>query len=177
MSKDGTRVPYFLVGKDLTSSSKSTKPRPTCLYGYGGFEISLTPSYMAIAGQQWIEKGGIFALANIRGGGEFGPQWHQAALKENRPKAYEDFEACGMDLISSGVTTKEMLGISVVSYGALFHFVQYLLVHRSLFMSCSVSIVTKQIMMSFCCIYSIEPNLDPLLTPSQVAWAVPTVGF
>ncbi|CAD7948846.1 unnamed protein product [Amoebophrya sp. A25] len=117
-SKDGTRVPYFLVGKDLDLSGKGA-PRPTTLYGYGGFEISLTPSYMAIAGFQWIEKGGVFALANIRGGGEFGPKWHQAALKENRPRAYEDFEAVGKDLLSSGIAGKGMLGCMGGSNGGL----------------------------------------------------------
>eukprot|EP00392_Amoebophrya_sp_AT5.2_P005027 g5036.t1 len=116
-SADGTQIPYFLVGKDLDKTAAA--PRPTVLYGYGGFEISLTPSYMAIAGRQWIEKGGIFALANIRGGGEFGPEWHQAALKKNRLKAYEDFEACGKDLVDAGLTKDEMLGCMGGSNGGL----------------------------------------------------------
>jgi prolyl oligopeptidase len=87
-SKDGTKVPYFLIGKDLGSDS-SKKVRPTLLYGYGGFEIAYPPFYGAVTGLAWLEKGGAFALANIRGGGEFGPQWHQAALQKNRPRAYE----------------------------------------------------------------------------------------
>ena len=81
-SKDGTKIPYFLIGKDLSSSEEEAKnePKPTLLYGYGGFEISFTPFYGAVTGAAWIERGGIFALGNIRGGGEFGPKWHQAAL-------------------------------------------------------------------------------------------------
>jgi len=82
MSKDGTKVPYFLVKDDVKSSSDS----PTLLYGYGGFEISMTPRYSGVLGQTWLEKGGIYVDANIRGGGEYGPRWHQAALKENRQK-------------------------------------------------------------------------------------------
>lgn len=91
-SKDGTKVPYFLVGKDLPvegSSPATTAIRPTLLYGYGGFEISFPPFYGAVTGLAWLDKGGAFALANIRGGGEFGPKWHQAALQAKRPRAYE----------------------------------------------------------------------------------------
>ena len=89
-SADGTQVPYFLVSREDAPLDGST---PTLLYGYGGFEISLTPGYAATVGVGWLEKGGVYVQANIRGGGEFGPRWHQAALKEKRHKAYEDFEA------------------------------------------------------------------------------------
>ena len=89
------------------------------LYGYGGFEISMVPSYSATAGVGWLEKGGVYVVANIRGGGEFGPKWHQAALKANRPKAYEDFAAVAEDLIARKVTTPAHLGIQGGSNGGL----------------------------------------------------------
>src|SRR5690606_9044735 len=96
-SKDGTKVPYFLVRpKDLAFDGKA----PTLLYGYGGFEISMTPAYSGSIGKGWLEKGGVYVLANIRGGGEYGPRWHQAALKANRHKAYEDFAAIADDLVA-----------------------------------------------------------------------------
>ncbi len=89
-SKDGTQIPYF-----VTCAKNLAGPASTVLYGYGGFEISMTPSYSANFGLLWLTKGGVFVVANIRGGGEFGPAWHQAALKENRQKAYDDFQAVG----------------------------------------------------------------------------------
>ena len=85
-SKDGTRVPYFVVHD---RAMKLDGSNPTLLYGYGGFEISLTPSYSGGMGRAWLEKGGVYVVANIRGGGEYGPRWHQAALKQNRHKAYD----------------------------------------------------------------------------------------
>jgi len=116
MSKDGTRVPYFLVRpKDL----KLDGTAPTLLYGYGGFEISLTPAYSGSVGKGWLEKGGVYAVANIRGGGEYGPRWHQAALKANRHKAYEDFAAVAQDLIARKVTSTPHLGIQGGSNGGL----------------------------------------------------------
>ena len=115
-SKDGTRVPYFLVRpKDL----KPDGTAPTLLYGYGGFEISLTPAYSGSVGKGWLEKGGVYAVANIRGGGEYGPRWHQAALKANRHKAYEDFAAVAQDLIARKVTSTKHLGIQGGSNGGL----------------------------------------------------------
>ena len=115
-SADGTRVPYFLVSKKDIPLDGST---PTLLYGYGGFEISLTPGYAASTGAAWLEKGYAYVQANIRGGGEFGPRWHQAALKENRNKAYEDFEACAQDLIARGITSASKLGCQGGSNGGL----------------------------------------------------------
>ena len=115
-SADGTQVPYFLVAPKGLPLDGST---PTLLYGYGGFEISLTPSYAATVGVGWLEKGGVYAQANIRGGGEFGPKWHQAALKEKRHKAYEDFEAVAKDLIARGVTSAARLGCQGGSNGGL----------------------------------------------------------
>ena len=116
ISADGTRVPYFQVAaKDLTLDGKN----PTILYGYGGFEVSMTPSYMANYGDSWLNKGGVWILANIRGGGEFGPKWHQAALKANRHKAYEDFIAVAEDLIERKVTSTEHLGTMGGSNGGL----------------------------------------------------------
>nr|WP_246123057.1 prolyl oligopeptidase family serine peptidase [Luteimonas wenzhouensis] len=115
-SKDGTRVPYFLVRpKDLAYDGSN----PTLLYGYGGFEISLTPGYSGGVGKGWLEKGGVYAVANIRGGGEYGPRWHQAALKQNRHRAYEDFAAVAQDLIDRRITSPAHLGIRGGSNGGL----------------------------------------------------------
>lgn len=115
-SKDGTRVPYFLV---RPKNLKLDGTAPTLLYGYGGFEISLTPAYSGSVGKGWLEKGGVYAVANIRGGGEYGPRWHQAALKANRHKAYEDFAAVAQDLIARKVTSTKHLGIQGGSNGGL----------------------------------------------------------
>jgi prolyl oligopeptidase len=115
-SKDGTKVPYFLVAKKgLRRNGKN----PTVLYGYGGFEVSMTPSYLATIGESWLEKGGVYVVANIRGGGEFGPKWHQAALKDKRHKAYEDFIAVAEDLIARKITSTPHLGILGGSNGGL----------------------------------------------------------
>ncbi|MEM7454049.1 MAG: prolyl oligopeptidase family serine peptidase [Planctomycetota bacterium] len=115
-SKDGTRIPYFMVAR---SDIELDGSNPTLLYGYGGFEISLTPRYSATVGRAWTSQGGVYVVANIRGGGEYGPRWHQAALKENRLRAYEDFAAVGEDLISRGVTSSRRLGIQGGSNGGL----------------------------------------------------------
>jgi len=115
-SLDGTKVPYFLVcSKDMPLDGST----PTLLYGYGGFEISLTPGYSAGCGCAWLEKGYAYVQANIRGGGEYGPRWHQAALKENRNKAYEDFEAVARDLVARGITSPSKLGCQGGSNGGL----------------------------------------------------------
>jgi prolyl oligopeptidase len=115
-SQDGTRIPYFQVSRtDLALDGKN----PTLLYGYGGFEVSMLPDYRGGIGAAWLEKGGVYVVANIRGGGEFGPRWHQAALKENRHKAYEDFIAVGEDLIRRKVTSTPHLGIQGGSNGGL----------------------------------------------------------
>ncbi|GAA1875494.1 prolyl oligopeptidase family serine peptidase [Myceligenerans crystallogenes] len=115
-SDDGTRVPYFLVGRaDVLDRGDA----PTMLYGYGGFEISLTPGYSGGIGRAWLERGGVYAVANIRGGGEYGPAWHQAALREHRHRAYEDFAAVARDLVASGVTTPARLGMEGRSNGGL----------------------------------------------------------
>jgi prolyl oligopeptidase len=92
---------------------------PTLLYGYGGFEISSTSGYNAAVGKAWLERGGVYAVANIRGGGEFGPSWHRAALKENRQRAYDDFLAVAEDLIARRVTSPGRLGIQGGSNGGL----------------------------------------------------------
>lgn len=117
VSQDGTRIPYFQVAKERGSLPKA--PRPALLYGYGGFDVSLLPSYNAITGLAWIEKGGVFVVANIRGGGEYGPQWHKAALRENRHRAYQDFVAVARDLVARGVTTPAQLGAQGGSNGGL----------------------------------------------------------
>jgi prolyl oligopeptidase len=115
-SKDGTKVPYFQVSKkDLALDGDN----PTLLYGYGGFEVSLVPGYSGGVGASWLEPGGVYVVANIRGGGEFGPSWHQAALKADRNKAYEDFAAVALDLVARKVTDKDHLGIQGGSNGGL----------------------------------------------------------
>lgn len=114
VSADGTSIPYFVV-----RAKNAAGPAPMILYGYGGFEISETPSYWASMGRLWLPKGGAFAIANIRGGGEFGPAWHQAALKQNRQKAYDDFIAIAEDMIKRGLTTPRQLGIMGGSNGGL----------------------------------------------------------
>jgi prolyl oligopeptidase len=115
-SKDGTKVPYFLVmNKDIKLDSSN----PTLLYGYGGFEVSMRPNYSSLRGSAWLTKGGVYALANIRGGGEYGPNWHQSALKNNRHKSYEDFEAIAKDLIAKKITSPQHLGAQGGSNGGL----------------------------------------------------------
>jgi prolyl oligopeptidase len=116
VSKDGTRIPYFQVAR---RGLKTDGTNPTLLYGYGGFEISMTPGYRAAVGAAWLERGGVFVLANIRGGGEFGPTWHQAALKDKRQRAYDDFIAVGEDLVRRRVTAPRHLGIQGGSNGGL----------------------------------------------------------
>ncbi|WP_422116796.1 prolyl oligopeptidase family serine peptidase [Brachybacterium sp. UNK5269] len=117
VSEDGTRIPYFEIAR--TDREDSGRPAPTLLYGYGGFEISLTPSYLGAIGKAWLERGGTYVLANIRGGGEYGPRWHQAALKENRHRAYEDFSSVAKDLLERGVTDREHLAVRGGSNGGL----------------------------------------------------------
>ena len=115
-SRDGTKVPYFVVmRKDARLNGKN----PTVLYGYGGFEVSLKPSYSAVAGEAWLAQGGVYVLANIRGGGEFGPRWHQAALKDQRQRAFDDFISVAQDLIKRKVTSPRHLGIMGGSNGGL----------------------------------------------------------
>ncbi|HVN45072.1 MAG TPA: prolyl oligopeptidase family serine peptidase [Steroidobacteraceae bacterium] len=114
VSSDGTRIPYF-----ITRARNLAGPAPTVLYGYGGFEVSETPSYSANFGMLWMTRGGVFAVANIRGGGEYGPAWHQAALGANRQKAFEDFQAVAQDLVRRGITTPAQLGIMGGSNGGL----------------------------------------------------------
>ena len=115
-SSDGTLVPYFVVAR---RNSAAGTANPTLLYGYGGFEVSLKPFYSGMTGAAWLETGGTYVLANIRGGGEFGPRWHQAALRQHRQRAFDDFIAVGEDLIARGVTTPPQLGIMGGSNGGL----------------------------------------------------------
>lgn len=115
-SADGTRVPYFLV---LPKGFEADGTTPTLLYGYGGFQISRPPTYSATVGHSWLAKGGAYVMANIRGGGEYGPRWHHAAMLENRQRAYDDFIAIAKDLVSRKVTSPEHLGIRGGSNGGL----------------------------------------------------------
>ena len=116
-SADGTMIPYFVVHKaDMPLDGSN----PTLLYGYGGFESSLLPGYSATVGKLWLERGGVYVIANTRGGGEFGPRWHEAALQENRQRAHEDFQAVALDLIARDITSQPKLGIMGGSQGGLF---------------------------------------------------------
>ena len=115
-SKDGTRIPYFQVSKQ---GLKLDGRNPTLLYGYGGFKISMLPNYSAGLGSAWLERGGVYILANIRGGGEFGPTWHYAARKQNRQRAYDDFIAVAEDLVARKLTSSAHLGIQGGSNGGL----------------------------------------------------------
>jgi prolyl oligopeptidase len=115
-SRDGTKVPYFLVWpKDARADGNN----PTLLYGYGGFEVSQQPMYSGTIGRGWTGRGGVFAVANIRGGGEFGPGWHQAAVKAGKQKSYDDFAAVAEDLIATRVTRPARLGMQGGSNGGL----------------------------------------------------------
>ncbi len=115
-SKDGTQVPYFLVTpKGFEADGKA----PTLIGGYGGFQVSRLPAYSGTLGHSWLERGGVYVLANIRGGGEYGPAWHQAALREKRQNAYDDFIAVAEDLIDRGITSPDHLGIRGGSNGGL----------------------------------------------------------
>jgi len=116
VSRDGTRIPYFQVARNSLAAGGGN---PTLLYGYGGFEVSLRPGYDALNGAGWLEKGGVYVVANIRGGGEFGPAWHQAALREHRQRAYDDFIAVAEDLVRRGITSPRHLGIEGGSNGGL----------------------------------------------------------
>jgi len=124
-SADGQSVPYFLIGrKDVLEDGDA----PTILYGYGGFQIPILPVYYenpsrpqhgALAGRMWISRGGVLAISNLRGGGEFGPRWHQSALRENRQRAYDDYFAIAEQLIESGITAADKLGALGRSNGGL----------------------------------------------------------
>ncbi len=121
-SKDGTKVPYFVVHP---KNMRRDGSNPTVLYSYGGFEVSLTPFYSEDVGKLWLEKGGVFVLANIRGGGEFGPAWHEAGLKTHRQVIYDDFASVAQDLITRKITSPRRLGIQGGSNGGLLMGVEF----------------------------------------------------
>jgi prolyl oligopeptidase len=121
-STDGTKIPYFLVHR---RDIKLDGNNPTLLYAYGGFEASQTPAYSPTTGKLWLEKGGVYALANIRGGGEFGPKWHEAGLGTKRQIIYDDFAAVAKDMIARHVTSPRRLGIRGGSNGGLLMGVQF----------------------------------------------------
>jgi prolyl oligopeptidase len=121
VSKDGTRVPYFLVHRKDRPLDGST---PTLMTAYGGFDVSRTPFYLGSTGKLWLERGGAYVLANIRGGGEFGPAWHEAGLKTHRQVIYDDFAGVAQDLFKRGVTSPRRLGIQGGSNGGLLMGVQ-----------------------------------------------------
>jgi prolyl oligopeptidase len=115
-SSDGTKIPYTVIAKEETLDAG---PAPAVQYGYGGFEISILPTYSAVSGKLWVERGGVYVIANIRGGGEYGPNWHQAGLKQKRQIIYDDFQAVSEDMIERGITTADQLGILGGSNGGL----------------------------------------------------------
>ncbi|WP_233205177.1 prolyl oligopeptidase family serine peptidase [Alkalicaulis satelles] len=119
-SADGTMIPYFIV-----RSAGTDGPQPTLLYAYGGFQVSMNPSYSGVMGRSWLENGGTYVLANIRGGGEFGPAWHQAGLRTNRQRIFDDLIAVAEDLIRTGETTAPQLGVMGGSNGGLLTGVMY----------------------------------------------------
>lgn len=115
-SRDGTKIPYFIVkpaGMELTGETA------TLMTGYGGFQIPRLPGYLGATGKMWLEKGGAYVVANLRGGGEFGPLWHQTAIRENKQRTWDDFIAVGEDLVARGFTSPEHLGIQGGSQGGL----------------------------------------------------------
>ncbi|HEY7852451.1 MAG TPA: prolyl oligopeptidase family serine peptidase, partial [Caulobacteraceae bacterium] len=116
VSKDGTRVPYWLVRPKAMKFDGST---PTQMFGYGGFLVSETPTYRPELGKLWLERGGAYVLANIRGGGEYGPAWHEAALREHRQRAFDDFAAVARDVIGRKITSPRRLGIYGRSNGGV----------------------------------------------------------
>ncbi len=115
-SKDGTQVPYFLISR---KAIKLDGKNPTILTGYGGFGISLLPIYMSVSGRLWLEKGGVFAFSNIRGGGEYGVKWHMSAVREKKQNSFDDFISIAENLIKTGVTSPKHLGIRGGSNGGL----------------------------------------------------------
>jgi prolyl oligopeptidase len=116
ISRDGTRIPYFVAMRD---DVRLDGRNPTLLYGYGGFEITMLPRYSGGFGKGWLEPGGVLVMANLRGGGEFGPQWHRAAQRENKQRTWDDFVAVAEDLIRRGITSPRHLGIMGGSQGGL----------------------------------------------------------
>jgi prolyl oligopeptidase len=135
-STDGTRIPYFVVhpkGMKLDGSN------PTILYAYGGFQVSLTPAYSGTVGKLWLERGGVYVVANIRGGGEFGPAWHDAALKTHRQLAWDDFAAVAKDLIARGITSPRRLGAQGGSNGGLLMGVEFIQ-HPELFRAVDIQV-------------------------------------
>ncbi len=122
VSADGTHVPYFIVHP---KNMKFDGSNPTLLYAYGGFAVSMTPNYNAILGKLWLERGGVYVLANIRGGGEFGPAWHDAGLTIHRQRIYDDFAAVARDLFAKRVTSPRRLGIQGGSNGGLLMGVEF----------------------------------------------------
>jgi prolyl oligopeptidase len=121
-SKDGTRIPYFVIHP---AAMKLDGRNPTILKAYGGFQLSCTPYYLGVIGKLWLERGGTFVLANIRGGNEFGPAWHEAGLKTHRQRIYDDFAAVAADLVARKITSPQNLGIQGASNGGLLMGVQF----------------------------------------------------
>ncbi|NCP19950.1 MAG: S9 family peptidase [Erythrobacter sp.] len=115
-SPDGTKIPYFLVKPKGMAMDGST---PVLMGGYGGFQVPRLPGYLGSTGKMWLERGNAYVLANIRGGGEFGPNWHQSAIRENKQRTWDDFIAVGRDLVARGITSPEHLGVEGGSQGGL----------------------------------------------------------
>src|SRR5262249_2467772 len=121
-SSDGTSIPYFVI---RPKTMKLDGSNPTLLYGYGGFQVSMLPAVSAAIGKVWLETGGVYVLANIRGGGEFGPAWHEAGLKTKRQLIFDDFAAVAKALIARKITSPRRLGIQSGSNGGLLMGVEF----------------------------------------------------
>jgi prolyl oligopeptidase len=116
VSADGERIPYFVVAP---RGFEANGTNPTLMFAYGGFEVPYPPHYSGLVGSAWLARGGVYVVANIRGGGEFGPRWHQAALRENRQRAFDDLIAVAEDLVERKITSPRHLGIRGGSNGGL----------------------------------------------------------
>jgi prolyl oligopeptidase len=115
-SKDGTKIPYFVIRPKGAKMDGST---PTLLYGYGGFQVPMVPAYLGTTGKIWLEQGNAYVVANLRGGGEFGPEWHQTAQGQNKQRTWDDFIGVAEDLHRRGLTSPRRLGVMGGSQGGL----------------------------------------------------------
>ncbi len=174
VSKDGTKIPYFVV-RPKGAPNPAT---PTMMFGYGGFQVSYPPVYKPELGKLWLERGGAYVIANIRGGGEFGPAWHQAALQDNRQRAFDDFAAVAADLATRRITSAKHLGIYGRSNGGVLTTVS-LTQHPELFNA----VVIESPLTDMLRYHELPPGAswmgeygDPRI-PEQAAWIAAYSGY